>query len=55
MSDYICMTCGVQYDATDIPPERCIICEDERQYINQKGQKWTTSLSPVIFLSLTII
>lgn len=36
------MTCGIQYDATDIPPERCIICEDERQYINQEGQKWTT-------------
>ena len=42
MENYICMTCGVQYAATDAPPEHCPICEDERQYIGLKGQRWTT-------------
>ena len=42
MENYICATCGVQYGATDAPPEHCRICEDERQYIGLKGQRWTT-------------
>src|SRR6185503_12581426 len=42
MANYICMTCGVQYGETDAPPEHCLICEDERQYIGIKGQRWTT-------------
>ncbi len=42
MPSYICVTCGVQYAATDRPPEHCPICEDERQYVNLKGQTWTT-------------
>ena len=43
MSDnFICRTCGVQFAATDTPPERCPICEDERQYIGPNGQQWTT-------------
>ena len=44
MANYICATCGVQYaDAeTDAPPEHCLICEDERQYIGLKGQRWVT-------------
>ncbi len=24
------------------PPEHCLICEDERQYIGKDGQRWTT-------------
>ncbi|QMU28441.1 MBL fold metallo-hydrolase [Adhaeribacter radiodurans] len=40
--NYICTTCGVQYAATDKEPERCIICEDDRQYVNWQGQTWTT-------------
>ena len=24
------------------PPEKCPICEDERQYVGQDGQQWTT-------------
>lgn len=36
------MTCGVQHAERDVPPERCIICEDERQYIGRGGQQWTT-------------
>ena len=39
---YICVTCGVQHAASEAPPERCLICEDERQYIGFDGQQWTT-------------
>jgi glyoxylase-like metal-dependent hydrolase (beta-lactamase superfamily II) len=42
MPKYICVTCGVQHADTLLPPERCVICEDERQYVGQGGQRWTT-------------
>lgn len=42
MTNYICKTCGVQYGETASPPEHCLICEDERQYIGMGGQQWTT-------------
>ncbi len=42
MPNYICVTCGVQYDESVLPPEHCSICEDERQYVGAQGQKWTT-------------
>ena len=42
MLNYICVTCGNQYEATEEPPLHCLICEDERQYVNPKGQTWTT-------------
>ncbi len=42
MPNYICVTCGTQYPATDQPPAHCPICEDERQYVNLNGQQWTT-------------
>lgn len=42
MTSYICVTCGVQHGETEAPPERCPICEDERQYIGHEGQRWTT-------------
>lgn len=42
MENYICVTCGVQNEATEAPPEHCLICEDDRQYIGHKGQRWTT-------------
>src|SRR5688500_10713402 len=41
MSNYVCVTCGVQYAETEAVPERCLICEDERQYVGWGGQKWT--------------
>ena len=41
MTNYICQTCGTQFAGTDLPPEHCPICEDERQYIGWGGQKWT--------------
>lgn len=42
MENYICVTCGAQYQETESPPEHCLICEDDRQYIGHKGQQWTT-------------
>lgn len=46
MPAYICQTCGVQYapvaEDPESPPERCPICEDERQYVGPNGQVWTT-------------
>jgi glyoxylase-like metal-dependent hydrolase (beta-lactamase superfamily II) len=42
MPKYICVACGVQYADSVVPPERCAICEDERQYVPREGQRWTT-------------
>ena len=39
---YICITCGTQLAATAGPPDRCPICEDEREYVDPDGQQWTT-------------
>ncbi len=39
---YICVTCGTQFPPSERPPERCSICEDERQYIGLQGQQWIT-------------
>jgi glyoxylase-like metal-dependent hydrolase (beta-lactamase superfamily II) len=42
MPSYICTTCGVGYPEEDEPREVCLICADDRQYVNAKGQSWTT-------------
>lgn len=42
MNNYICVTCGTQFGETDRPPQRCPICEDQRQFVNWEGQQWTT-------------
>lgn len=42
MKRFICTTCGTQHAASDRPPTRCAICEDERQYVGWEGQRWTT-------------
>ncbi len=42
MNNYICKTCGVQFSKTAVPPMRCPVCEDERQYVGWEGQQWTT-------------
>lgn len=42
MKNYICITCGNQYGATEAPPAACLICEDARQYVNPEGQAWAT-------------
>ena len=43
MAAWICMTCAVQQAASEVPPEHCPICEDERQYVGWQGQRWTTA------------
>ena len=30
------------HQATPPPPDRCAICEDERQYVGRNGQRWAT-------------
>jgi hypothetical protein len=42
MPSFICTTCGVQHAESIAPPERCAVCEDERQYVGWSGQMWTT-------------
>lgn len=42
MAAHICTTCGTQYPEQDEPPARCLICAEERQYVNPLGQGWTT-------------
>jgi glyoxylase-like metal-dependent hydrolase (beta-lactamase superfamily II) len=42
MPAFICVTCGMQYPPADAPPERCPVCEDERQFLPPAGQQWTT-------------
>ena len=42
MAAFVCATCGVQHADSREPPERCAICEDERQYVGAGGQRWTT-------------
>jgi hypothetical protein len=42
MECHICTQCGTQFAETDGPPDSCPICVDERQYVNPRGQQWTT-------------
>lgn len=39
---FICGTCGVQFTPSEGPPDRCPVCEDQRQYVGWDGQQWTT-------------
>jgi glyoxylase-like metal-dependent hydrolase (beta-lactamase superfamily II) len=42
MASFLCNACSTQFPDSDAPPERCPICEDERQYVPESGQEWTT-------------
>ena len=42
MPNFMCTTCGVQYGDSELPPQSCVICSEERQYIGWQGQQWTT-------------
>lgn len=42
MPNFICTTCGTQFQETANPPIECAICLDERQYLRPSGQQWTT-------------
>jgi glyoxylase-like metal-dependent hydrolase (beta-lactamase superfamily II) len=39
---YICKTCGIEYEPSSVPPLKCPVCEDDRQYLPETGQAWTT-------------
>lgn len=42
MPIHICRECGTSYAPSPLPPPRCAICDDERQYVPPTGQAWTT-------------
>jgi glyoxylase-like metal-dependent hydrolase (beta-lactamase superfamily II) len=42
MPRFVCVTCAAQFPDSDEPPEHCPICTDERQYVPEDGQSWTT-------------
>jgi len=42
VENFICTACGTQFPASEAVPACCPICEDERQYIPETGQGWTT-------------
>ncbi|CCE01778.1 hypothetical protein [Bradyrhizobium sp. STM 3809] len=35
---WTCSQCGAQFPDAPAPPRHCVVCEDERQYVNWKGQ-----------------
>ena len=37
---WICETCGVETADLPAPPEACEICEDERQWVPEDGQRY---------------
>lgn len=39
---WICATCAVETADLPTPPEVCLVCEDERQWVPESGQRWTT-------------
>ena len=39
---WTCEQCGAQFPESAEPPQACPVCEDERQYVNWKGQTWLT-------------
>ncbi|MBB2975379.1 hypothetical protein FHX49_000945 [Microbacterium endophyticum] len=42
MTIWICATCAIEHSDSDTPPSRCEICSDDRQFVPEDGQKWTT-------------
>lgn len=38
----ICAVCGTQFPNARNAPELCPICNDDRQYVPESGQTWTT-------------
>ena len=40
MTVVLCTACGTSYPDAPRPPERCPICEDERQFVPSAGQSW---------------
>ena len=42
MTAFICAACGTHYPPSEAPPDACLICTDERQFVPASGQSWTT-------------
>jgi hypothetical protein len=42
VTPFLCATCGTQFADAEIQPPACPICEDERQWVPEEGQLWTT-------------
>ncbi len=42
MTAHVCATCGAQFPPADNPPPACPVCDDERQYVPEDGQRWTS-------------
>ncbi|MCG5216585.1 MBL fold metallo-hydrolase [Streptosporangium soli] len=42
MPAWICATCANHYPESESPPESCVICADERQWVPPGGPRWTT-------------
>jgi len=42
MPIHICSACGTSHPDASEPPSRCLICDDERQFVPSGGQAWTT-------------
>ncbi len=43
MPKYLCKACGIQHPERPSPPEHCLICDDERQFVPATGREWITS------------
>src|SRR5215471_18074779 len=39
---WTCFQCGAQFQDSVAPPRSCLICEDERQFVNWTGQSFLT-------------
>jgi glyoxylase-like metal-dependent hydrolase (beta-lactamase superfamily II) len=42
VAPWVCATCGNHYPEAAEPPDVCVICADERQWVPATGQHWTT-------------
>ena len=43
MTCFVCCACGTEHaNSGEAPPAACAICEDDRQYVPEEGQRWTT-------------
>lgn len=42
---HLCCACGTSFDTgtQESPPPRCPICDEERQYVPEAGQRWISS------------
>lgn len=40
MPFWTCSQCGAQFPDSTAPPRACLVCDDERQFVNWKGQSF---------------